>query len=128
MLATMLNTITGPAIVNILTQIPYIMPSLFASMAGEAIEFEKPVIGMIVPAPANLPMRSNTPMPVNNDAKKIKITSVKLHAVCSAMDGTSAKSTSFMPCPITQISPPTQNALNNDGHGLVFGILLSTYF
>ena len=34
------QTITGPAIVNILTHIPYIMPSFLNSMDGLDIEFE----------------------------------------------------------------------------------------
>lgn len=128
MLATTPITITGPAIENILTQMPKMMPSLFDSIAGEAIEFEKPVMGMIVPAPANFPIRSKMPRPVKNDARKIKATSVMFQAVCSAIDGTSAKSASFIACPKTQINPPTQNALKSEGHGFVFGIFDSTYF
>lgn len=58
MLDTIPTTITGPAMVNIFTQIPYIIPSCLNSIAGEVIEFEKPVIGTIEPPPANLPILS----------------------------------------------------------------------
>ena len=78
MLAVMPVTITGPAIVNILTHKPKIQPSFLYSSAGLAMEFEKPVIGTIEPAPANVPMRSYTPMPVKNDAKKMSAIRVKV--------------------------------------------------
>ena len=44
--------ITGPAIVNIFAPTPITIPSVFASIAGDATEFANPVIGTIVPAPA----------------------------------------------------------------------------
>ena len=52
MLATVPKTITGPAITNILAHIPNTIPSFLNSIAGLTIELEKPVIGIIVPAPA----------------------------------------------------------------------------
>ena len=58
MLATTPTTITGPAIVNIFTHIPKIIPSFLNSTAGLVIEFEKPVIGTIEPPPANFPILS----------------------------------------------------------------------
>lgn len=58
MLATTPDTITGPATVNIFTQIPKMMPSCLNSIAGLVTEFENPVIGTIEPAPANAPILS----------------------------------------------------------------------
>ncbi len=52
------HTITGPAMVNILTQMPYIIPSFLNSMAGLDIEFENPVIGITEPAPPQAPITS----------------------------------------------------------------------
>lgn len=69
-------TITGPATVNILTHKPNINPSFLYSSAGLAIEFEKPVIGTMEPAPANAPILSYTPSPVRNEAKNIRIIKV----------------------------------------------------
>ena len=43
--------ITGPAIVKIFTPIPKTCPSFWYSIAGDATEFAKPVIGTRVPAP-----------------------------------------------------------------------------
>ena len=42
------------------------------SIAGETIELAKPVIGTIVPAPANFPIRLNTFIALKNIAKAIK--------------------------------------------------------
>ena len=58
MLATTPDTITGPATVNIFTQIPNIIPSCLNSIAGLVTEFENPVIGTMEPAPANAPILS----------------------------------------------------------------------
>ena len=80
-LATVPKTITGPAITNIFAHIPKTIPSFLNSIAGLAIEFEKPVIGIIVPAPAYTAILSNTPNPVKNDAKKIKNIRVNVQAV-----------------------------------------------
>ena len=51
-------TITGPATVNIFTQRPKIKPSFLNSKAGLAIELAKPVIGIMLPAPAKFPILS----------------------------------------------------------------------
>ena len=59
---------------NIFDATPVIKPSLFASIAGEVTEFEKPVIGTRAPPPPNLAILSNTPIPVNKLDKKIKNT------------------------------------------------------
>ena len=50
------GTITGPATVNILPPTPITYPSDLYSIAGETIEFAKPVIGIKEPAPANFPI------------------------------------------------------------------------
>ena len=47
------KTITEPAILNIFPPVPSTNPSLRCSIAAEAIEFAKPVIGIAVPAPAH---------------------------------------------------------------------------
>ncbi len=49
---------TGPAIVNILTAVPVISPSVLNSSAGATTELAKPVIGTMVPAPAQRAIRS----------------------------------------------------------------------
>ena len=59
------NTKTGPATVNILAPSPVINPSLLNSMAGDTMEFAKPVIGTSVPAPATFAILSYQPNAVN---------------------------------------------------------------
>ena len=81
MLATVPNTITGPAITNIFAHIPKTIPSFLNSIAGLVIEFEKPVIGIIVPAPACTAILSKTPNPVKNDAIKIKNIKAKFESI-----------------------------------------------
>lgn len=49
---------TGPAMLNILEAAPNTNPSLLNSIAGETIEFAKPVIGTTEPAPAKRPISS----------------------------------------------------------------------
>ena len=119
-------TITGPATENILTHMPNIQPSFLNSIAGDAIELEKPVIGTMDPAPAKAPMRSYTPKPVKNDAKKISITEVYTLAVSRGILSNIAIRLSVIPCPIQQISPPTKKAYKSDGKGFVCGSLFST--
>lgn len=128
MLAVTPVTITGPAIENIFTHSPKISPSFLKSSAGLAIEFENPVIGIMLPAPANAPMRSYTPIPVSNDARKIKITSIYACMSSFESEGNIAKSPSKMPCPMQHISPPTRKAHIIDGKYFVFGSLFSTNF
>ena len=55
-LASVPNTMTGPATTNIFDAIPVMKPSLLKSMAGETTELAKPVIGTSVPAPAKRAM------------------------------------------------------------------------
>ena len=69
-------TNTGPAILNKLAPTPITYPSFLNSMAGDTIEFAKPVIGIIDPAPANFPIRSYTPNPVRIAPKKINVIDV----------------------------------------------------
>lgn len=45
-------TNTGPAILNKFAPTPVTYPSFLNSIAGDTIEFAKPVIGIIDPAPA----------------------------------------------------------------------------
>ena len=58
------NTKTGPATVNIFPPTPITYPSDLYSIAGETIEFAKPVIGTKDPAPANFPILLNKFKPV----------------------------------------------------------------
>ena len=91
------------------------------------MEFENPVIGTMLPPPANLPILSYTPIAVKKDAKNINATSVHAQALCCDIFGKTYNNRSFIPCPNKQINPPTQKELKRDGHGFVFGILASTY-
>ena len=127
MLATVPETITGPAIMNIFAHIPKIIPSFLNSMAGLVMEFENPVIGTIVPAPANAPILSNTPIPVKNDAKNIRMISVYAQALCVDTFGKIYKIKSLQTCPSVHIIPPTQNELKRLGQACVFAIFASTY-
>ncbi len=67
------NTIIAPATVNIFAAMPYIHPSVLNSIAGDATEFAKPVMGTIEPAPAYLPILSYTPKPVKRQPKNMSI-------------------------------------------------------
>jgi len=69
-------TSTGPAIVNIFAPTPIIYPSDLNSIAGDTIEFAKPVIGTRDPAPANFPILLNKLKAVNVLLEKIRITEV----------------------------------------------------
>ena len=62
-------TSTGPAITNIFAPKPSIKPSLLNSIAGDTIEFAKPVIGTSVPAPACFAMLSYMPNEVSRPPK-----------------------------------------------------------
>ena len=65
-------TKTGPAIVNIFAPTPITYPSDLYSIAGETIEFAKPVIGTKDPAPANFPILLKTLRDVKKALEKIK--------------------------------------------------------
>ena len=66
-------TNTGPATVNILLPTPITYPSDLYSIAGETIEFAKPVIGTREPAPANFPILLNKFKPVRKALINIKV-------------------------------------------------------
>ena len=102
-------TSTGPATVNILLPTPIIYPSDLYSIAGETIEFAKPVIGTSEPAPANLPILLKIFNPVRNAAMPIKTIETTVFAIAVSIPLYLQKSA--MICPIEQINPPTQNAL-----------------
>lgn len=127
MLEMMPQTITGPATVNIFTHMPNMMPSCLYSMALEHMLFAKPVIGTIVPAPANLAMSSNTPIPVKMQVINIKITSIQAPSSVSVISGKKFAKMSLMACPRQQMSPPTQNELKSVGQILVVGDFVETY-
>ena len=67
------KTRTGPATVNIFAPTPITQPSDLYSIAGETIEFAKPVIGTREPAPANFPNLLKTLSPVRIAAIPIRI-------------------------------------------------------
>ena len=67
------KTSTGPATVNIFPPTPIIYPSDLYSMAGETIEFAKPVLGINEPAPANFPILLKILRLVRSADKPIKI-------------------------------------------------------
>ena len=71
--------------VNILQPIPNTWPSFWNSIAGAATELAKPVIGTIVPAPANWPILSKIPNPVKSDVIKTIVIDTKLLAVFSSI-------------------------------------------
>ena len=103
------NTRTGPAITNIFAAIPSTKPSLLNSMAGDTIEFAKPVLGTIEPAPALFPIRSYTPSPVSNALKNTNVIDAKDDAFSVSSPRYPYKFIS--PCPRVQIKPPIKNAI-----------------
>ena len=77
-------------------------------MAGETIEFAKPVIGTSEPAPAILPILLKIFRPVKNAERPIKeIETIVLHAAVSKPLNLQKSKIS---CPIQQINPPITNA------------------
>ncbi len=103
------KTIIGPATINIFAAIPYTMPSVLNSIAGEATELAKPVIGTIEPAPAFFPIRSYTPSPVKRVPKKIRIT-LTVPASTSPCKPKANSRIYRKNCPTQHINPPTINA------------------
>ena len=87
MLDTIPKTMTGPATMNILTHIPNMTPSRLNSIALEQMLFAKPVIGTIVPAPANFAMSSNTPIPVKTQVMNMIIVNVQAPSSASLIAG-----------------------------------------
>ena len=74
---------TGPAILNIFAPVPIILPSVLNSIAGDTTEFAKPVIGTMVPAPANFAILSKTPVPVKIAVMAIRIRETNAFALSS---------------------------------------------
>ena len=103
------KTIIGPATINIFAAMPYIMPSVLNSIAGDATELAKPVIGTIDPAPAFLPILSYTPNPVKRVPKKIRIT-LTVPASTSPCNPNANSKIYRKNCPMQQINPPTRYA------------------
>ena len=126
MLEIMPNTMTGPATVNIFAHIPKIMPSRLNSIALEHILFAKPVIGTIVPAPANLAISSKSPTPVKMQVINIITTKVQAPSSVSVIYGNQFASVSLTACPKQQISPPMINAKKSEGQTSVFGDFAET--
>lgn len=94
--------------VNIFADIPRINPSLLNSIAGDTMEFANPVIGTIVPAPANFAILSYTLRPVRSAPKKIIVILTALEV--SVLSRPIKRYMSENACPIVQISPPIKNA------------------
>ena len=78
-------------------------------MAGETIQFAKPVIGTKEPAPANFPILLNKFNPV----KKADIPINKMETIVPDVCVSNPRSLHILSiiCPIVQIKPPTQKAL-----------------
>ena len=114
-LATVPQTITGPATMNIFAHTPKIMPSFLYSSAGLAIELAKPVIGTIVPAPAKLPILSKTPIAVKKVAIKISMISIHAESSVSVIFLNHLENKSITNCPKQHIKPPTQKELSSVG-------------
>ena len=70
--------------------------------------FRKPVIGTNVPAPARLAILSNRLKPVSHAAIKISVIGTAI-AICFWLSPIKPNN-SFISCPTTQISPPTEYA------------------
>ena len=118
-------TITGPAIINIFAPSPATMPSLTNSIAGDTTEFEKPVIGTRVPAPACLAILSNKPRPVSSAAAKIS--DMLVRHLASLRESPAAKlNVSVSACPITHISPPEPKAERQSFKRLLLGEAFET--
>ena len=103
------KTSTGPATVNIFPPTPITYPSDLYSMAGETIEFAKPVIGIKEPAPANFPILLKIFKPVKNAEIPIRI----IETIVPDVDWSKPLALQIFKIiwPIVQINPPTQKAL-----------------
>ena len=95
--------------VNSLAPRPKMKPSLLNSMAAEATALANPVMGTRVPAPANLAIRSNTPMAVRVTAMKMRVIEVRGLAISSIRPMAVYKFPKA--CPKVQMAPPMRKAL-----------------
>ena len=118
------NTRTGPATVNIFPPTPITLPSDFYSIAGETIDFAKPVIGIKEPAPANFPILLKILSPVKNAEIPIKI--IDTIVPDSVWSKPRSLQIFIIICPIVQINPPTQKALKQFFNIGELGDFLST--
>jgi len=103
------KTRTGPAIVNIFDATPVMYPSLFASIAGAAIEFANPVIGTSAPPPPNFAILSKTPIEVKIPDRNIRDKEAYISERSFSAPKLIYNSENISP--IRQIVPPTKNAL-----------------
>ena len=99
---------------NILAPTPITYPSDLYSIAGETIELAKPVIGTNEPAPQNFPILLKIFNPVKNAAKPINIIDTIVPDVVVSKPLCLQMFNNI--CPIEQINPPVQNALNKFFH------------
>ena len=83
MLADVPQAITGPAIVNIFTQVPKIMPSALNSTEAEDTALANPVIGTSVPAPALLAILWYTRKAVNSTPRNTIVMGTAVETDCS---------------------------------------------
>ena len=79
------------------------------SIAGDTIEFAKPVIGIKEPAPANFPILLNKLRPVRNALIPIKTIDTIVPDIW--ISNPLYLQNSLIIWPIEQIKPPTPNAL-----------------
>ena len=106
--ASVPNTITGPATVNILAAMPVTNPSLLKSMAGDTTALAKPVMGTSVPAPPKRASLLYRLKPVSSADSSTRQTEVAVPA--SSLFSPMALQPFWMACPTTQISPPMTKA------------------
>lgn len=95
------------------------------SIAGETIEFEKPVIGISEPAPAIFPILLNQLIPVKKALMAIKIIEVIVPDI-SVSNPLNLQKNSII-CPIEQINPPIKKAFRQFLKIGELGDFLSTY-
>lgn len=112
---------------NILAPIPKICPSLLNSIAGAVIEFENPVIGTIVPAPACFAILPYQFIAVKNALSAIKVIETHVEAVFLSKLKLVMYSW-FNACPSVQISPPEIKAINKSFHIGLAGDALHVIF
>ena len=106
---TSAKRMTGPQIEKIFAPTPRTYPSLFASIAWLVTEFEKPLIGTSVPAPAWRAIVSKTPRSVRVDASAMIIRETSVGATLSSTP--SERKSCLIASPSAHIAPPKKKAL-----------------
>ena len=119
------NSITGPAIEKIFAPTPSTNPSGFDSIAGETTEFANPVIGTIVPAPANLASLGYRFKPVNSAPKNTNVIAFAVDA--ASLSRPIARYIYKNASPRQQINPPIINAFIQSVRTGDFGDFCFTY-